>query len=171
VEASPELSLMARPGDGSVRGLHVALLALPGADASALKAVHAALVEAGALPRMLGSKLGKAATVGDAIEVDSTLEALPSALWDAVVVPGDAASGDARAIEFVRDQYRHCKPVMLLGDPTAVLEATGISLAMADGNPDPGLVQGTDPAADAQAFLSALGKRRHYARETDPPEV
>src|SRR5688572_66573 len=62
VKASPPLSLMARPGEVGVRTRRIALLIAEGADTEALGTVHAALIEAGAVPRYVGPKLGK---VGD----------------------------------------------------------------------------------------------------------
>ena len=61
---------------------------------------------------------------GDAIEVDTTVEATPSVLFDAVVLPGwrrghrARSRADGRVLEFVKDQYRHCKPILALGAAT-----------------------------------------------------
>ena len=57
---------------------------------------------------------------GDAIEVDVSLEAAPAVLYDALVLPdGDEAiaalRADGRTLEFIKDQYRHCKPILALG--------------------------------------------------------
>jgi catalase len=76
--------------------------------------------------------------------VDGTIEALPSVLWDAVVLPGGAEAlpalcADGRLLEFIRDQYRHCKPMLVLGRDAALLRAAGIPLPV-DADDDPGLV-------------------------------
>ena len=93
VERSPALSLMARPGDGSIAGRRVAILVEDGLDAAGATAVHEALTRAGAVPRFVGSRLGTVPGAnGGTIEIDATLEAAPSALFDALVVPdGDVA--------------------------------------------------------------------------------
>ncbi|HZH02466.1 MAG TPA: catalase, partial [Myxococcaceae bacterium] len=62
VERSRALSLFSRPGNGSVKGRRVALLVADGVDAAPLLALHAALAEAGAVPRFIGPRLGRVKT-------------------------------------------------------------------------------------------------------------
>jgi catalase len=209
VERSPALSLRHTPGDGSTRDARVALLVADGVEGASLRAVHEALVRAQAAPRFVGIRLGKVACDGgEPIEVEATLETMPSVLWDAVVLPGGALA-DARladiglAVEFVKEQYRHCKPLLVLGGESALLETAGVAMAEADTPADPGIIvlDATRPAQEdvaidtddgnldeapstldpvpsvrdtgraAQAFLIALGKRRHFERERDPAPV
>jgi catalase len=113
---------------------------------------------------------------GDAIEVDASLEATPSVLYDAVVLPDGADAvarlmADGRALEFVKDQYRHAKPILALGIGRKLLEACGIPSTLPAGEPDPGLLVAgaTDDVGDA--FVNAIAKHRHFARETDPPRI
>ena len=86
------------------------------------------------------------------------------------------------AVEFVKDQYRHCKPILVLGSATTLLEAANASAQLPDGSPDPGVVVAPPVEPDAaeplggvagpiQAFIGALGKHRHFEREVDPPPV
>ena len=107
---------------------------------------------------------------GAAIDVEVTLETAPSALWDGVVIPaGDGGLARfGQAVDFVKDQYRHCKTILALGTSSALVAAAGLPPTLADGSDDPGLL---GPAAGADAFIAALAKHRHYARETDPPAV
>jgi len=203
LDASPALSLFARPGDGGVAGRRVAILVADGVEAASLKVVYDALAHARVAPRYVGVKLGEVKADGGAtIAVEATLETMPSSLWDAVVIPGGALA-DARlaevgaAVEFVREQYRHCKTLLVLGDSAQLLAAAGVSWAQADVDSDPGLVGVDVPAAAAadaddgelegapldgvpsaaavgratQAFLIALGKHRHFERERDPAPV
>jgi catalase len=209
LERSPALSLRHRPGDGSARGARVALLVADGAEGASLRAIHGALARVRAAPRYVGLRLGRVTCDGgEAIEVEATLETMPSVLWDAVVLPGGALA-DARladiglAVEFVKEQYRHCKPLLVLGGESTLLEAAGVAMAEADTPPDPGIIvlDATRPAPEdvaidtddgnledaqstldpvpsvrdtgraAQAFLIALGRRRHFERERDPAPV
>jgi catalase len=89
------------------------------------------------------------------------------------IAGGDAAvatlAGNGQALEFVKDQYRHCKTILALGGAAALLQRAGIPETLADGSPDPGLVLDASGAADT--FITALAKHRHFARETDPPRV
>ncbi len=173
VESSPPLSLLSRPGQIGAAGRRVALLVLPGADGAALRAVHAALMAASAVPRFVGLKLGRV-DVGDGapIEIEATVGNLPSVLWDAVVLPDGDFAKPAPAVQhdvvdFVKDQYRHCKPILALGDGAQqLLAAASIPAALPNGDGDPGLVVADgDAAAAADVFIAAVAKHRHFERE------
>ena len=89
VSASSALSLFARPGDGTIRARRVAVLVADGCDAGPLLALTDRLTAEGAVPRFVSTRLGPVEPgAGDTIEVDVSLEAAPSVLYDAVVVPG-----------------------------------------------------------------------------------
>jgi catalase len=94
VEGSPGLSLFARPGSAHAAGRRVAVLVAPGVDGAPLRAAYRRLAEARAVPRFVGLRLGRVDTTdGEPIEVEASVEAMPSVLWDAVVLPGgDAGS-------------------------------------------------------------------------------
>jgi catalase len=138
-----------------------------------------ALAEAGAVPRLLGSRLGSVtAEDGETFEVDATLENSPSVLFDAVILPdGTAAierlSRDGHTLEFLKDQYRHCKTVLALGGSAQLLEKLGISLQLPSGEDDPGLLllDPSDAAIKLDAFIAAVGRHRHPERDTDPPTI
>ena len=157
------------------RARKVALLVADGVDGGPLRELADRLVAEGAVPRFLGSTLGAVLTAtGEAIEVDATLENTPSVLYDAVVLP-DGSDGvkrlaaDGRSLEFLKDQYRHCKPILALGAGRELLDRAAIPTALPSGDPDPGLILGTRGAVSA--FLKALAVHRHFDRETDPPRV
>ena len=177
VSASPALSLFFRPGDGGIAARRVALLVADGCRGQELRALADRLTAEGAVPRFVGPLLGAVASAdGNAIEVDLGLNVAPSVLFDAVVLPAGADAvaqlqADGRALEFIKDQYRHCKPLLALGEGTELLDACGIDRTLPDGPNDPGVLVGGSAKATADAFLAALAKHRHFARETDPPRV
>jgi catalase len=177
VTVSPALSLFARPGDGSVRARRVAILVADGVDGDAARSLADRLVAAGAVPRFVGARLGEVkSTTGDPVKVDVTTEATPSVLYDAVVLSdGNAAprlAADGRTLEFLKDQYRHCKPILAPGSASAVLAKAGIPPTLPSGQPDSGLLLGPPgDTASAEAFINALAKHRDFAREADPPLV
>jgi catalase len=184
VDASAALSLFAHPGDGSVRTRRVALLVGDGIEAAALRATHRALTGAGAVPRFVGARLGRLQPAdGAPINIEITMETAPAVLWDAVVLPGgraapDTLSASGQVREFIKDQYRHCKPMLVFGEGVALLDAAGVPSTLADGSPDPGLVLATAgakaPGAVARLiarFVAALARHRAFERETDPPRV
>ena len=174
VDVSAALSLFAFPGDGSVAGRRVALLVADGADAAAMRAVHDGLIDAGAVARFVGVKLGKvAASTGSPIEIEATFETMPSPMWDAVVIDAsvDALAKVGPAAEFVKEQFRHCKAMLLAGDAPALLAAAGIDAPPSDS----GFVDmrgGKGGSKDAlAAFTKAIARHKHYEREADPSPV
>ena len=179
VQRSPSLSLLARPGEEGIKTRRVAILVADGVDGASALAIHEALAAQGAVPRFVGIKLGRVkSTSGDPLEVEISLETAPSVVWDAMIVPdGEAAVGtlskSGHAIESLKDQYRHCKPILLLGGAAMLLAKAGIPNALPSGDADPGLLRFGGDATDRAipAFIGALTKHRHFARETDPPMV
>ena len=178
-EPSPALSLLARPGDGSIKARRVALLVAHGVDFDSLKAIYTALIQEGAVPRFVGVQLGVLESVsGTPIHVDITFEASPSVLYDAMVIPDGevgiaALVGVGPALEFVRDQYRHCKPILVLGAGATLLEAAGALLDLPGGESDPGVIVGSaaDAVTTAVTFKAAIAQHRHFQRFMDPPQV
>ena len=177
VSVSPSLSLFARPGDGSIRTRRVAILVADGCDGAALTALADRLTAEGAVPRFVSTTLGSVQpATGDAIEIDVSLEAAPAVLYDALVLPDGTKAvkslgEDGRTLEFIKDQYRHCKPILALGASEELLEVCGIEAVLPDGQPDPGLLIASDAVRTADAFVAAIAKHRHFARETNPPRV
>jgi catalase len=110
VSASPALSLMALPGDAGIQTRKIAILIANGIDGPQTQSLIAALTDAGAVTRLLGSRLGSVKSEsGELFEVDATLENSPAVLFDAMVLPGGAEAADAlasmgQALEFVKDQ-------------------------------------------------------------------
>ena len=126
VTKSPALSLLARPGDGTLKGRKVALLVAPGVDGASLSIVQAALVEQGAVARLVGTRIGRMPTAdGDTLDADASLENEPGFLFDALVLP-DGAEGvaalaqDGHTMEFIKDQFRHCKTILSFGESRTV---------------------------------------------------
>ncbi len=80
---------------------------------------------------------------------------------------------NASAIDFVAQQFRHGKTLLALGASKGLFDRTGVAASLANGDPDPGVLRaGADAGASANAaFIAAIGKHRHPARETDPPRV
>ena len=177
VSVSQALSLFARPGDASIRTRRVAILVADGCNGAAVGALAARLTSEGAVPRFVSTTLGSVQPADShAIEVDVSLEAAPAVLYDALVLPDGtdavaALRGDGRTIEFIKDQYRHCKPILALGEGEQLLRACGIDGTLPNGQPDPGLLVVADTGAGLDDFVAAIATHRHFARETDPPRV
>jgi catalase len=180
VTASPALSLKALPGDGSIATRRIAIVLADGIEADPITDLIEALDGAGAVTRLLGNRLGTVRSEdGEPLEIDATLENSPSVLFDALVLPGgseavDALCLDGRTLEFVKDQYRHCKTILALGDSARILQKAGVPFIPPSGGADPGLLIAGQVGAHAttpDAFISAVALHRHDARDCDPPSV
>ena len=170
---SPALSLLSRPGHTGIRTRRVAILTGRGVDAAQVLALYQSLLDDGAVPRLVGNMLGKVAGAnGETLDIEVTLEAAPSVLFDAMIVPDgvqavESLARNAHAIDFVREQYRHCKPILVLGAGAQLLAKAMVPATLPDGAADPGLL--VDAPVDE--FKAALEGHRAFVRETDPPMV
>jgi catalase len=177
VAKSPTLSLLARPGDKSIATRRIAILVSAGSSGD-IVALAKQLESAGAVPRYLASRLGRVELAdGNEIEIDGTFEALPSVLFDAVAIPDgqaavEALANDGRTLEFIKDQYRHCKPILAFGAAEKLLQKAGIPSLLPSGRKDPGLIVSRGDEGNVfKSFASAIAAHRIYERETDPPRV
>jgi catalase len=144
-----------------------------------VREMYASLLKDGAQPRLVGQKLGRVSTLDDCpLDVEVTLQATPAVMYDGVIVPaGEAAalalSRDGRAIEFVRDQYRHDKPMLALGGGAVLFTAAALPTTLPGGGADPGVIEAPAPdfAAALAQFKAVLARHKVYERETDPPRV
>jgi catalase len=127
-----------------------------------LGAVQAALHAAGAVSAIVAPRLGVVETSdGDALEAAASFENAPPVLFDAVLMPdGEVGASSllrqAQAVDLVAHQYRHGKTLLAPGASKALLDRAGVDIS---------------GEADHAAFITAIGKHRHPARETDPPRV
>ncbi|MES2632666.1 MAG: catalase [Pseudomonadota bacterium] len=176
---SPSLSLLHRPGNGSLAGRKVAILVAPGVEGEFVKQAQAALLKEGVVARLVGPRIGMMPTAaGDTLDADASMENEPGFLFDALVI-GDgpealaALSQDGHTVEFIKDQFRHCKPILAIGDAIELLALAGLPVSL-----DKSLVQGPTglvvaEAADATEalgdFIDAMTQHRHFGREMDPP--
>jgi catalase len=178
VSVSKALSLHALPGQGGIATRKIAIFVADGIEGESITAIMDALSEAGAVTRLLGIRLGTVAGEdGESSEVDATLENSPSVLFDALVLPGgteavETLARDGHTLEFLKDQYRHCKTILALGASTLLLKKAGISRELPTGTADPGLLlAGSADALDPRLFIDAVAKHRHPARDSDPPTI
>jgi catalase len=180
VTESPALSLFARPGDGSIQTRRIAILVADGVAGAAAQTLHAGLAAKGAVPRYVGARLGDVqAEDGIVLNVEATLETMPAVLFDAVAVLGGKIAvtqlgNIGHALEFIKDQYRHAKPILAVGEAAALIENAGASAMLPTGKPDPGVLIVGPQESVAEAlprFIQAIARHRHHEREMDPPPV
>lgn len=163
LERSPALS-QANLLPGDIKTRKVAILAANGVDAAAIDAMKKALKAEGAHAKVLGPTSAPVKTAdGKALPVDASMEGMPSIAFDAVFVPGGAASikalsADGVALHYLLEAYKHLKAIALHGDAKQLQDLLKLEA-------DAGLLQGADVAALTKPFFAAIGEHRVWARE------
>ncbi|MES2950800.1 MAG: catalase [Pseudomonadota bacterium] len=178
VTVSRALSLGARPGDGSIKGRTVAILAADGMLGKSAAAVHTALAAQGATPRYVAPRIGRIRTTdGAVIHADASLENEPGFVFDAMVLPDGvdavAALGrDGHTMECIKNQFRHGKTLLVLGMSTRLINMANLPTELPGGSADPGLIFSDEVGpAYVEQFIQGITRHRHPQRETDPPKV
>jgi len=173
VHPSPALSIIASPKKPSIATRKVAILAADGVNIADAEAVGKALQAQGAKVAVLSSRLGHLSGAnGGTLAVDYRIVGEPSVLWDAVFVPGGAQSVKAltkmgAALLFVREQYKHAKPICASGDGVAMLESAGLSGGDPAAAKELGVIVGNAAAVQngiAANFASAIAHGRFFNR-------
>lgn len=176
---SPALSLLFRPGSTGIRTRRIAIIVNEGCDENTVNSLYENFINEGAVPRLVSSRLGKIVTAGgNVIDIEITLETGPSVLYDGVVIiqsetPQQPLQKNADALDFVRQQYRHCKPIYAIGSGVQLLVDADIPLTLPDGSGDPAiLIDQQNPLSESlEQFKNALAGHRSFARETPLPRV
>ena len=175
VKNSPSLSLTARPGDGSVKGLKVALLVANGVNGKSILQVQSALAALGAVGKIVGPRIGPTTTEdGGTVIAQASLDNEPGFLFDALVLPaGEQAISTLASLrqtsDFIKDHYFHCKTIMAMPASDILMDLAGCSALLPDGNPDPGIIVAMqtskiDESSSINTFLQALAMQRHPER-------
>jgi catalase len=162
---------------GTAKSRTVALLVADGVDAAALSALRSALEDAGARPVVVAETLTPVtADDGTEVEIDKSHLTGASVAFDAVAVPGGADAVAAmveqgKAVHFLAEAYKHCKPITALGAGIDLLPRAGLdAVDTPDGDDvvdDLGVITsaGGAPGAAAGRFVEAIAAHRHWARQ------
>jgi catalase len=172
IETSAALSMDATVKD-TVKTRKVAILAANGFDDAALATVKKALTSAGAMVKVVAPTLGAiVGSGGSKLQPDFSLLTTASVLFDAVYVAGgrksaDTLAGDADAVRFVNEAYKHCKAIAATGAGRDMVRQSAAATALETGD-DAALVAGSDQQASqvAKAFIAAVAQHRNWDRET-----
>lgn len=156
---SPSLSII----DSAKRGIEsrcVAVLIHAGVQDETLGVLLNEISEAGGKVKLISSRLGHVLTAdGTGIPVDLAFYSTSGVLHDALYIPGGEASAEnilynPEAVNFIRDQYRHCK--ILGSDAEAAFIFTAIGL-----EEDEGVISD----GNIPQFIKALAQHRFWERE------
>jgi catalase len=155
---SPALQIIGKMKD-TLQGRAIGILVDDDSDASTIKALRKAALDAGATVKVVAPKLGLTLHDGKRMNADGQLAGTPSAVFDAIAVVLTEESGKrmaktGAAVDFVRDAFGHLKAIAADAGGQWVLKAGNVGK-------DAGIVD----ASQTQAFITAA-KTRQWERET-----
>jgi catalase len=166
IERSEALSMEKTVKD-TIKSRKVAALIAEGFDAGQLAAMKKALTAQGAQLKTVAPKLGEiGGSDGKAVTADFSFLTAASVLFDAVYIPGGeksvkALSGEADAIHFVNEAFKHCKAISATGDGVNFLNETFAGTA----ENDKAVIVGKNPGNVTSGFIKAIAEHRNWERE------
>jgi catalase len=171
---SPALS-MAQYAPAPIATRKVAVLVAEGFDQAGVSILSERLAKEGAKPQLVGPRLGPlSAADGTMVEPKYSIMTTSSVLFDAVYVAGGEQATrwtqESDAIDFVRDAYKHAKPMAATGDGAKLLEAAQVPVGEPDSS-DPAdeatIIAPEMSRATADRFITALRQHRLWTRELE----
>jgi catalase len=160
---------------GSIRTRKIAFLVADGVDVDSIHSVKKTLLEAGAIVEVLAPRGVLVGKNKAHITVDKMLLTTSSVLYDAVFVPGGAASiaalsEEGDAVHFLNEAYKHCKAIAASADAMSLLEETYFAKKLPQSSKDvtvmrEGVIIGSDGAELAKHFIKAIAQHRFWERE------
>ena len=160
----------------TIKSRKIAILAADGVNEQTLSKVKDFLVAQGAVVHIIAPRLGEIISAGGKnIAVDESLLTAASVLYDAVYVPGgansvNAISGEANAIHFLNEAFKHCKAIAADQQALQVLESTYFAkkLPAEDANGTAlreGILITEDITALTKTFAEMIALHRFWDRE------
>jgi catalase len=150
----------------SIATRRIAFLCADGVDETSFNTMKKALEGKGAVVKVIAPKLGFINGSGKTpIKVDESFLTAASVVYDAVFIPAGeksvtALSGEANAVHFVNEAYKHCKAIAA-ANADAFLKASYIST---EGHDD-GVTVSRNSFFE-KSFIKAIAQHRFWERET-----
>jgi catalase len=184
---SPALSLLEQPRT-SIKTRKIAVLIADGVRHEDIAQARLALESQGATLELIAPSLAPLKSAEELpLAADKSLRTTSSVLYDAVYIPGGEASVAALSAltgvhNFLKEMYRHSKPMAASNEAAALLEQldlgpvrpleapTAANVRAVDGIV---LARGTELGTFFEAFIAAIREHRHFLRPftTTQPEA
>ncbi len=175
IDSSAALS-MAKNVLNNIKFRKVAILAADGVNGTSLMSMKSSLIAEGAVVDVIAPRLGILIGADNTqIPVDKSLLTTPSVVYDAVYVAGGnnrsaTLAGEADAVHFLNEAFKHCKPIAADSDAVQILQATYFFKKLPEDYTDEtvvreGLVLGDNPKKLAAQFILAIKQYRFWLRE------
>jgi catalase len=167
IEKSAALS-MANTRKDSIATRKIAFLIADGVNAASVAAAKKAIEAAGAVVELIAPTLNPVKAEGKQTQTLVPAKRLANAasvMYDAVYVPGGEKSiaalcGEADAIHFLNEAFKHCKAIGTDAGAQTLLDLTYFSDQSGE---DPGIVVGGKNTVST--FINAVAKHRFWERE------
>ena len=159
-----------------VAGRCVAVLVADGFERERLIAIRDQLAVEGASIKIIASRLGYVnCSQGHSLQVDHSLAAVGSVMFDAVYIPGGTRSleslcKDANAILFVKEAYKHGKVIAASNEGGMLITRAARSSVMSDVFKGPGVIT-SGPATPTEDFVSAFVSAVAQHRFNERPDM
>jgi catalase len=173
IASSAALS-MADTVKNTIKSRQIAILAANGVNEADLNSIINKLTAEGAQAKIIAPKAGSIkGDKGTAIIVGKSLLNASSVMFDAIYIPGGAASVNALlnepdAIHFIDQAYKHCKAIGASKEGLQLLKATYAGKKIEAGNDgntntDNGLILN----GNVKDFITAVARHRFWERENE----
>lgn len=156
-----------------IKSRTIAILCADGVDDESLLKMKEALMEEGAMAKIVAPHTGTLKTAsGKELKIDHSLVTTSSVLMDAVyIADGKEAAAvlgkHMDALEFITQAYRHCKPIAMEGSGREVFEKTlPGSIATKNTNDNTAYTRGIFIDASSEEFISGIKNHRYWERES-----
>lgn len=165
IEKSAALSMLIKPGEGSIATRKVAFLVADGVSKSSIDKMKKALEAEGAKAVLVSTKVGKLKfKEGGEEEIQFTYLTEASVCYDAFYTPsGDSVAAlmeESDYFQFLNEGYRHCKALAFDEGAETLLENTYLK----NKKDDAGLILGSSKSL-TQNFINAMKGHRVWDRE------
>jgi catalase len=167
LEKDPALSMMHK-GFGNIATRKIAFLCAEGVEEASVQEMKKALENKGAMVIILGPNSTEIKTAeGKSLKIDEAFRTTASVVFDAFYIPSGnkahkALSNIPKAIHFLNEAYKHCKPIASVQDK-GLLDQTYFWKNLDKKNLiEDGIILGKDKSSE---FIKAIGKHRFWKRE------
>ena len=156
------------------KGRKIAILAAAGVALAEVNAVKAALMGEAVACEIVGPHIGEIEADGGFLEVTKTFANSSSVLFDAIYVPGGAASVAALeelpdAVRFIDEAYKHGKAIAASSEGVELVAVSQMGELVPDGEASQQgiILEKTDVRNLFRPFIEAIAAHRFHNRQTD----
>jgi len=160
---SPALSMAGKLPD-HIKARRIAILTADGVEDATFTQIKQQLCEHDAVVKIIAPKQGFVMTGnGDEYPVDESFLTASSVMFDAVFIAGESAqtlSGNADALHFVAEAYKHCKPLASQPDGEVFFKRALPEISLP--------AQGINTSGKVAEFMEDIKQHRFWEREEHP---